>query len=252
MQAPADSTNANTAQTLPQAITDFSEKFWPVLQKALASNNPITFHKCCFTFTGRKKTASAGHPAGESVSARWFVVEHSIQNRADLAATLLHISQTRQDNLKDTVPTRNKDHVPRQPLRKRKPQTVRCRFEVLAKEFSDLLTCFNHLRDRHSNLMKYTQSMMDSTGDIVCTSLEAQIKLKRFERWKTERVWTSDTTIEAEIKKEHTKVLQDRDVEKAMVLRQYSPQYHLIGCDVPQCVEMQDPNPPVDAPKDQQ
>lgn len=107
--------------TLAQEIAAFAEAFWEVIKKADCSKNTITFHQCCFTFTGRKRTLSAGHPAGESMTVKHFLTCHGIKSQEDLAATLLQLSQNRSDSLHNTVPTRNKDHQLDQPLRKRKP-----------------------------------------------------------------------------------------------------------------------------------
>ena len=162
MQSVQASAQAQHDQVLRQAIADFSLKFWSVLDHAAISKNPITFHKCCFTFTGRKRVLTAGHPEDESVPAKKFLADHSVASHEDLAAVLLELSQARTDHLQNTVPTRNKDHQNPQALRKRQPLPVLAppqlpttdhlsRIATLERELEEARTA----RDRFYEMFRY-------------------------------------------------------------------------------------------------
>jgi hypothetical protein len=124
MLSKISSAQPQASQKLPSAINKFSKVLWSLFEQAAVTKNTITYYDCCFTFTSRKKTKTAGHPAAGGITANSFMKKHGIKNQADLAATLLHLSQTRTDSLQFTVPTHNQDHKSEEFLGKRQPQPL--------------------------------------------------------------------------------------------------------------------------------
>jgi len=91
-------------------------------------------------FTGRKKTKTAGHPAGESMRLKAFLKKYDIKTIENFTATLINLSRAQRGNQKPTVPTWNTNHDPDQPLRKRKPDVRVVDPELLAAEKVQVLT----------------------------------------------------------------------------------------------------------------
>jgi len=99
----------------------FSESHFQTWVAAGASNHPVWFHKCCFSFSTYKKRPKLKHPAEEAEPLQRFLKKHKVENPHQFASLLLDLSSARPAEQAGRLPTINEPHHQPLNLGKREP-----------------------------------------------------------------------------------------------------------------------------------
>ena len=142
--APASQPAPQDLPAKPEFLA-FAQTHFQTWVSASASNNPIWFHKCCFSFSTPKKRPKLNHPADQGEPLLRFLKKHKVKTPQEFASLLLDLSSARPAEQAGLLPTINEQHQEPVGLAKRPPPGE---LEALQQQVADQQATIDQLRQR--------------------------------------------------------------------------------------------------------